>query len=103
MVFPPQRRAFRTHHDGVECGSQGRVRCGKFQERASADPTQIDIIVKEDGTGVGRRNPPSLQAGFRKDQRLRFNGNIQLLQDRPEISEFGVVAQLHFSGRQIIP
>jgi len=78
----------------VEHGSQQRVDSRQFQYITLLAESEVDVIIEVEGAGSSWRDAAQLQAGFGKHQRLGLHGNLQFVQHRFQVAEFGVPGEL---------
>src|SRR6185503_4273382 len=71
---------------GVEDGALPRVLGGELQRPGAADPADRGGLVEIDRAGILRRDVRGLVAGLREDERLRVGGNLQRVEDRPQVA-----------------
>src|SRR5947208_15847066 len=65
------------------------------------DPAHVDIVVEVNRARRVGRNLSELKAGLRKDQRLRRDWNLVVLQKGRKISPFWGVLELHLPGHAV--
>lgn len=82
--------------DGIEHQALLGILRGHFDE-AAVDPGDRHGVVEKDSSRVAGFNARGLQAGFRKHGHLRFDGDVEGFEQRPQVACFSVEFQLDFA------
>ena len=77
VIAREPRRTVRRLRERVVNGPLRRILCGDFQDVAAAHPTDGNAIVEVDGARIFVVDLPRLEARFRVDEHLRFDGQVE--------------------------
>jgi hypothetical protein len=82
----------------VEDCAELRIGGRDFHDRTVLHPADVDIVVEVNRARRPRRDAIELQAGFREDEPLRRDRNLQRAENRREIAAGGVELQRDAPG-----
>ena len=81
--------------ESIKNSAQLPIDRGDLEDGTTLRPGHIDVVFEVDGAGCLRRHQVDLEAGIGKHEYLRGNRDLQVLQQRGQVSAPGVELQFY--------